>query len=135
MRSSNGSAIVDFSDLESFKEVLKFVWDKGFPVTADGTKAQIVARKYLGPQQYEEERESRILTKTIGDLATDHVRGMVLFGREVAGEFHGQGNERIFKIDAVAINAEARRLGIDLMGSYVKEEYDRRIIAFRQNRI
>ena len=102
----------------------------------DDEEIEITIGPYLSPEQYDAEKETRVLTRIIGELGAiprtadsnkilsathrRNQRGLVFFGRSVVGEFvkNGESNsEKRFVINKESIDSEATRLSIDISGA------------------
>ena len=67
MRSN--SATVEFEHLDIFKDVLNFTRGKTFSMEIQDSQIEVSVRKIVSPSQYEEEKETRTLTRTLAELA------------------------------------------------------------------
>ena len=138
---------LEFNDLDIYKGLLNFTRGKSFSMDIEDSQVEITIRKFISPDRYASEKETRTLTRTIAELAgieqsreswrtisANHIRGEVYFGRSVAGEFISQAGERVFAIDTEAIDCEALRMGYNISGEVVNREYSKRMAAFRSRR-
>ena len=143
-RADKGYAI--FEDLDYFKEVLKATKGeiyKGQVLNDRGEQVECELRMvpHLSPTEWEETKETRILTRVIADIAkvtqsstswkkvsADHYRQKAVYmGRVVVGEFRQKNDmseEKEFVIHEDHITEQAKRLNLEITGEQAKAAYD-----------
>ena len=123
-------------------EALKASRGKKVAATIDDEAVELSMVPYLSPDEYEKTKHTRISVRIMGQLGkveqtehswkilgADHYRRReVHLGRKVVGEWRKcEDAGTAFIIHKDIMNEEAKKLGINIKGSDVMEEFEKEI--------
>jgi hypothetical protein len=136
-------AFITFKSEDGLKSFLRSTRGKEYPFKVDETEVKLTAVPHRSQADWESSKESRLLVKTIAEISQmertdtswktlygDHKNKTVYLGRDIVGEMEkddSQPDKTWFKIHVDRIDAQAKKMGIEISGEAVKEEFNKKM--------